>query len=324
MKPQQYLLNEDKSLKLKEDEFVLRAPINYLNHLYKTHKDLNVAGNLLLNFLAANKDREPFYLLLLEDQNKIPFDLFDQMDFQLINEIDKLYIEFNLEPLTIEIEAYFPNLKTNFNYGKQVFVINTLFDHIGRQIRRKKRFYESDLLYALKSLINKGDTCIDVGANIGNHTLFFSTICEKIIAIEPLEDNLIMLKHNVADNGLKERVTIIDKAMSKDGRKMRTGDTPAWNRGMCNMVEDNTEEQTITPETILPFIENKKLDILKIDCEAMSMEIFEAFLTIIKQHSPILIIEASDEELAKIKNTLPNYSIYGKYNATPTYILKSN
>ena len=54
--------------------------------------------------------------------------------------------------------------------------------------KRHKRgvFYEMEMLEAIKDLDLKG-TYIDVGANIGNHTLFFEMFCPstRVIAFEP-------------------------------------------------------------------------------------------------------------------------------------------
>ncbi|MGH7452617.1 MAG: FkbM family methyltransferase [bacterium] len=57
---------------------------------------------------------------------------------------------------------------------------------------------------------------IEVGANIGTTSipLTLSTNCH-ILAIEPVPENLSLLRENVMQNGLQDRVTCIQKAISR-------------------------------------------------------------------------------------------------------------
>lgn len=321
MKQQQrFLLNIDSNIQLQDHEFVLRSPLDYLNHLYTIHKDINKAANILLSFLTANKNNTPNYNLV--EFKLLPLNILDLLDFKIISQIDELYKQFELESLTKEIEILY-DLKATISYQNKTFIVNTLFDHIGRQIRNKKQFYESNLLYNLTPLINKGESlCVDVGANIGNHSLFFSNFYKKVISIEPYSENISVFKKSIKDNNLTN-ITLIESALSCDGRKL-IADVPQWNRGMCNMVESKDGSLSITVDQLMEQFGDNKLNLLKIDCEAMSIENFRAFLPIIKSDLPIIIIEANDQEIIEIKAALQTYKIYGKYNATPTYILIPN
>src|SRR5690606_30707863 len=51
-------------------------------------------------------------------------------------------------------------------------------DFIQKTILNNKKFYEDAMLMDAASVISPGDLCIDVGANIGNHTVFLAKICQ--------------------------------------------------------------------------------------------------------------------------------------------------
>ena len=65
-----------------------------------------------------------------------------------------------------------------------------------------------------------GATVLEVGANIGSHTveLLAHYGAGAVIAIEPHPDNCRLLRHNALANGLAERVTVLELALSdRDG-----------------------------------------------------------------------------------------------------------
>lgn len=63
--------------------------------------------------------------------------------------------------------------------------------------------FEPDLLRYYKTRLRAGDIIIDIGANVGAHTLHFAQIVGptgKVLAVEPTNFALGKLKHNVALN----------------------------------------------------------------------------------------------------------------------------
>ena len=49
-------------------------------------------------------------------------------------------------------------------------------DHLFKVISRRGSFYEKDLLKAVRDVHEDGRAIFDVGANIGNHTVFFAGV----------------------------------------------------------------------------------------------------------------------------------------------------
>lgn len=206
-------------------------------------------------------------------------------------------------------------MRTEFVYDKKNIVINHHDDHIGKCIRKDNNFYENKLLSHIKNNI-KGGLFVDVGANIGNHTCFFSLFCAtRVIAIEPVKENYELLLKNIEINNIKN-VIPINKVLALTNKKYTYKIIPE-NMGMCDMSEDIDGIDSITPEE-LPL---EDLRLLKIDCEKMSQEVFKSFTPTILKSKCDIIIEATDFEIQNMLKLIP-YKIIGRFNATPTYHLK--
>jgi hypothetical protein len=65
------------------------------------------------------------------------------------------------------------------------------YDSIGQAIILNG-FYERELLQGMCSLVlDKNSIALDVGANIGNHSLFFSNNFDSVISFEPMASNCL-------------------------------------------------------------------------------------------------------------------------------------
>lgn len=206
-------------------------------------------------------------------------------------------------------------MKTDFQYNNTSISLNHHDDHMGWILRYTNSFYELKLLQFIQEHQKKRGLFIDVGANIGNHTVFFSKFCaDKVISIEPVKENFDLLKLNIEENDL-QNITLYNAPISNKRAKY-IYKTVKINMGLCNMEESEQGVDALLAEDLT--IEN--LTLIKIDCEAMSMAVFESFKFLILKFIPDLVIEATKEELAYILKQIP-YKIVGRFNSTPTYYL---
>lgn len=67
-------------------------------------------------------------------------------------------------------------------------------DHIYKSARKKK-FYEVSLLEYIRRLGVRCDVAIDVGANVGNHSVYFgSFLADHVVSVEANNDVIPILK----------------------------------------------------------------------------------------------------------------------------------
>jgi FkbM family methyltransferase len=80
-------------------------------------------------------------------------------------------------------------------------------DHMAMTIRNSRTFYELDVLMKCREVYLPGTSIIDVGANIGNHAVFFGAVLgAPVYAFEPFDANHRLLEANIAANDLDGQV----------------------------------------------------------------------------------------------------------------------
>lgn len=190
-------------------------------------------------------------------------------------------------------------------------------DHISREIDKNRNFYEAKMLEYIASVVPPGGTWIDAGACIGTHTVFFATVCEaaSVVSYEPHPANFQLLKENIRLNGISHIVLPFNAGISADGRAMDLRTSPG-NFGNTDLVAGKGVE-TIAPALDSLILRNVRF--LKIDCEGMSMEVFSAFLPIVKRYKPHIAIECGMNELKAVEDA--GYTRLKTFNATPTHIM---
>lgn len=224
----------------------------------------------------------------------------------------------NLNKLQImEINTY----KIEY-YGKKVlFYLPNKEDHIQHIIQSTNSFYEIDMLRDLLKFVPMGGVAIDVGANIGNHTLFFSLICGlKTIAFEPSKKSRKILEKNVSINNLDGKVEIFPFALGSVNEEATIIYPDDHNDGMARVVKKSNEGEVVVVK-ILDEYKLENIVLLKIDVEGMELRVLEGAVETIRRNRPIICIEAStvDEyNLLKLFLYKENYIAVERYNATPT------
>lgn len=154
---------------------------------------------------------------------------------------------------------------------------------------------------------------IDVGANFGYHTVFFSKIAhEKVYAFEPQSQNFNLLQKNIHNNNIQNVISYpfacgdnshmdikmpIFNLTDKAEATINMGDiTP-------NMLSDE-HKYTITQSIRLDDISfPSKVDLIKIDVQGWEKMVLQGSLSLLQVHKPILIVEFEYFQLAKTNTT---------------------
>ncbi len=197
-------------------------------------------------------------------------------------------------------------------------------DHIQKHILRSRTFYEQRMLEDIAPLIPDGALAIDAGANIGNHTLFFSKVLgASVLAFEPNPQALAVLSANIELNGLKQRVELHAVALGETAGSGRIVDTNSSNLGMAQVTQDSGGDIEIV--SLDEVVGDRLVSLIKIDVEGMECEVLKGATETLKRSKPALIIEAATVgALREIEAILRPFG-YRKikvYNHTPTYLFK--
>lgn len=171
-------------------------------------------------------------------------------------------------------------------------------DLIQSEIVQYRTFFEvQSLRYVRGQFDFAGKIVVDAGANIGNHSIFFSKVCGagQCHAFEPNSAAIAILKRNIAENEL-ENVVVHECGLSDREGFLRLESVDVSNLGGARFA--NSDAGTV-PAVTLDSLELERVDFLKIDVEGMGPNVLRgAAATIARDHPAIMIEMFPDEVIA--------------------------
>ena len=213
--------------------------------------------------------------------------------------------------------------KVNFTYNKEsLSILGVRGDHIISRIEKNKNFYEEEMLQAISDT-SAGGYYVDVGANIGNHTIFMAkfTNAAKVLSFEPNKLAHKYLKKNVKKNNIGNKVQLFELALGAEEGKGSPRITNSLNLGASTFdISRKGRVRIAKLDDMVPL--SSKVGLIKIDVEGLEAEVLKGARSTIKDNLPELFIEAQDESMKREieKEILPyGYKLIKRYNFTPTY-----
>jgi FkbM family methyltransferase len=179
-----------------------------------------------------------------------------------------------------------------------IFCVNMERDPIQRK-HRNGEFYEQEELNMLKALFPVDGIFVDIGSNIGNHTIFAAQHlgASKVIPFEPNPLAYELLIQNVLVNRLRDVVSFdfigygaSDEAAGGFGMQKRNR-----NLGAAKMREGEGDVEVLRADEALAEIEP---DFIKIDVEGMEMKALRGLSGVMDRCRPILMVEVDQENYA--------------------------
>lgn len=161
-------------------------------------------------------------------------------------------------------------------------------------------------LYFLKHIVKHGDTCIDIGANLGYYSTQLASIVGatgNVYAVEPIPLFGDIWKKNCKPHTYKQ-LTLFPYALGAKTDKVQMG-IPVSNgrvhHGMTK-IASTAQEQYLhffdvtmrNPDEL--FSDIQQLAFIKCDVEGYESEVFRNFTTTIQKFKPIIQTELSGSE----------------------------
>ena len=197
-------------------------------------------------------------------------------------------------------------------------------DHLAGVIRSTQSFYEPDVLLKCRELHIPGTTVVDVGANIGNHTVFFAGILGAAVhAFEPFEPNHALLELNIAVNELGGLVRTHRVAL---GARSEFGTAIASRPDNFGMVSVAPGAGEIAISSLDDLAFDDPIGLLKVDVEGAEMAVLQGGADTIRRWLPDIVVEADGagrfHDVARLLHGL-GYVPHGRYAWTPTYLFSA-
>jgi FkbM family methyltransferase len=157
--------------------------------------------------------------------------------------------------------------------------------------------------YFVKNFLHKGDTVIDIGANLGYYSTQFAKLtgpAGKVYAVEPIELYRSVLKQNLANF---KNVEILPFALGeKEGTiKMGNPSSDKFRHGLMRVLnekESNADDQVYEVPMKNPaelFAAIPEIHYIKCDIEGYEVPVVPAMQPLIQKHRPVMQIETDGE-----------------------------
>ncbi|MBZ8119204.1 FkbM family methyltransferase [Roseovarius sp. LXJ103] len=161
---------------------------------------------------------------------------------------------------------------------------------------RRGEFFEEEELSLLSGNVNTDAHIIDIGANVGNHALYFATRmkAQRVVVVEPNPLAMAPLMANVLINRLEGVIDISALGVglsdaSEAGYGMKRHDK---NLGATKMFAGTGEMQVHAGDDLF---EGETPDLIKIDVEGMEIKVLSGLERMISRYRPVILVEVDGE-----------------------------
>ncbi|MEI9416241.1 FkbM family methyltransferase [Mesorhizobium sp. Cs1321R2N1] len=157
-------------------------------------------------------------------------------------------------------------------------------------------FYERPELDLIKRLSPPGKVFVDIGANIGNHSIFMSKFCSpsEVIVFEPNPKAIEILKINLALNGCANvNPAYLGLALSSESNLADVFYPISNNMGQAQMLKADHGAIKCIPGDV--FLRQKPIGFIKIDVEGAEFDVLKGIQETVELWRPGILIEVWPE-----------------------------
>jgi len=214
------------------------------------------------------------------------------------------------------LTAYFVRLNFNINSNefKKIYQNNLVYffnDTLSNEISIFGIYEKAQLNKIIDVIRNKKKRiCIDIGANIGNHSLFFSKFFKKVFSFEAHPKVFRLLEINTEKS---KNIKVFNLALSEKEGYLYFRDFKTQN--MAGHSLKNKGEFKIKTKKLDNIIKDKRIDFVKIDTEGHEYKVLVGMRKMLITNNPIIMFEfdakqySQNHKIIKYLNNL-NYKFF--------------
>jgi FkbM family methyltransferase len=184
--------------------------------------------------------------------------------------------------------------------GDEVFWLITNKDDEIQCKQLQIGYYEFAELEQLRIDVGPCESVVDVGANIGNHSVFFINRmgCSDLIAIEPFKAAFAHLLANLSLNhsGLAD-FRLFFGALGATAGTASIVPPSRFNIGLTKLEIGEGSVHVSTGDEVVGA---RRVDLIKIDVEGMELEVLSGLTRTIATQRPAIYVEASDQTFESV------------------------
>lgn len=159
--------------------------------------------------------------------------------------------------------------------------------------------YEPEITNLLSSLLDASSTVVDVGANVGIHTISMARLAPagEVLAFEPHPVTVERLRANLTLNEV-DNVRVFQVALLDEQREVSLYDSEGSNRGMATLHSYEGWSETTVPGITLDEVVTTEgipaIDLIKVDVEGYESQVIAGASAVLARDRPSLIFEYVD------------------------------
>ncbi|MGB7322155.1 MAG: FkbM family methyltransferase [Albidovulum sp.] len=165
-----------------------------------------------------------------------------------------------------------------------------------QRTHRQGRFYEQSELWLIRRHFPVGGCFVDIGANVGNHSLFVAMFCAAsvVVPVEPNPEANNLLIANVLVNGLGGVFDVNHLGLAfgehaSTGNRMEERD---HNLGAARLLPTGGTIDVVRGDDIL---RDYAPAFIKVDVEGMELDVLRGLENTLARHRPTLFVEVNAE-----------------------------
>lgn len=168
--------------------------------------------------------------------------------------------------------------------------------------------YENGVLAFLRDtamLAGPGAVFLDIGANVGQHSLFMARHADRVHAFEPWSEARARLDRNLADNAITN-VSMHPFGLGDASGERQFFAPASANLGTGSFVPDvnfNTaigQLPVMRGDEAMAQLSIDRVDLIKIDTEGFEVKVLTGLTDTIARHRPVVVCELSETTLAEL------------------------
>lgn len=162
-----------------------------------------------------------------------------------------------------------------------------------------------EYVYHLPQLVKKGDTVIDIGANLGYYTCPLADLVGeqgKVYAVEPVPVIFSVLKRNV---GNRRNVELLNYALGEEERTIEMANDSVASAGYFGTGRNFVSEGELSKDAVRftaqmrrgseLFKDVEKIDFIKCDIEGYERVVLPELRPLIEKFHPTVLVETDGE-----------------------------
>jgi FkbM family methyltransferase len=196
------------------------------------------------------------------------------------------------------VDIWFDNTKI------KLFVPDAITDRIQGHVLMTRRFFEEQNLTKVRKFVYPSSVVCDVGANMGNHSIFFSKICDaqRVYSFEPQRRLFEIIQNNYALNNIdNQRFEVVNSGCGSIDGFIEIQRSVNHNLGATQFKHSDDGSFRLLA---LDSLRLERLDFLKIDVERMGDSVLEGARETIGRCRPVIWIELYDDEEVRARPIL--------------------